>query len=70
MSASMTIEIVVSLAEWLTITRRRKGMTQEVLAQQLGISTQYLGNIERGRWTPGAKLQARIVEVLSDLKSP
>jgi transcriptional regulator with XRE-family HTH domain len=38
----------ISIGERIAITRRRRGMTQAVLAGQLGRSVQWLSMIERG----------------------
>lgn len=43
--------------------RRREKMTQEELANQLGISKDYLSMIERGVRNPGFKLAKKIADI-------
>ncbi|MCL5409658.1 MAG: helix-turn-helix transcriptional regulator [Patescibacteria group bacterium] len=40
--------------------RKEKGLSQEELAHQLGISRVYMGFIEQGRETPSLKLLMKI----------
>lgn len=40
------------------------GLTQQQLADKIGISMDYLGNIERGERTPGIKSFVRIADSL------
>ena len=44
--------------------RQRKGLTQEVLAELAGISTNYLGAIERGEKIPALDTLVDIINVL------
>ena len=44
--------------------RQRKGLTQEVLAEKVGISTNYLGAIERGEKIPALETLVDIINVL------
>ena len=44
--------------------RRAKGITQEELAERIGVSTPWIGHIETGRATPNLKLLGKIARVL------
>ncbi|WP_286152849.1 helix-turn-helix domain-containing protein [Sporofaciens musculi] len=44
--------------------REKAGMTQEVLAEQVGVSWNHLGAIERGVKTPKLETLVRIINVL------
>ncbi|MBO5747226.1 MAG: helix-turn-helix transcriptional regulator [Clostridia bacterium] len=44
--------------------RKEKGLTQEKLSETVGITPNYLGEIERGVKTPGADVLARLAEAL------
>lgn len=44
--------------------RKAKGLTQEQLAKQIGISRAYLTNIERGEHTPSLKVAQKISNIL------
>lgn len=46
----------MKLREW----REKEGLTQAVLAAELGIHAQYLSDIERGVRTAGSKLALKI----------
>jgi transcriptional regulator with XRE-family HTH domain len=56
----------VSIGERIAIARRRRGMTQAVLAGQLGRSVQWLSMIERGvRRADRYSILVPIADVLS-----
>lgn len=44
--------------------RKQKGWSQERLAERVGISTQYLSNIERGKENPTLYLLLRLADSL------
>jgi len=44
--------------------RKQQGWSQEQLAERVGISTQYVSNIERGKENPTLDLLLRLAEVL------
>ena len=44
--------------------RKEKGLTIEKLAEQVGLSPNYLGNVERGKKLPSMATLIRIVNVL------
>jgi len=50
----------------INISKRRKefGLTQEVLAEKLGLSTSYIGAIERGKKLPSLDVFINIANVL------
>lgn len=43
--------------------RLRRGLTQEELAQAVGVSRQSINSIERGRYTPSLPLALRFARV-------
>lgn len=53
-----------SLAKDLEFYRRRKGLTQNELAQQLGVSQPHLSRLLSGGAMPGVKLRSRIAKVV------
>jgi len=46
--------------------RKSKNITQEYMAEQIGIETVSLSNIERGRYYPSAENLSKIVEILGE----
>lgn len=44
--------------------RKKKGLTIEQLAERVGLSTNYLGDVERGKKLPSMATLIRIVNVL------
>ncbi len=44
--------------------RKMKKLTQEELAEKVGISTTYMGNIEQGLYTPSLKVLEKIAKQL------
>jgi transcriptional regulator with XRE-family HTH domain len=62
MKNSMSVKEI--LAKNLREHRRRRGLTQENLAEAAGISTQYLAMIEIARRFPAPDLLERLAEVL------
>jgi len=45
--------------------RKKKGLTQERLAEQLDISVEFVGQIERGIKLPSMQVFMRMIEVLN-----
>ena len=54
----------VRLARYLQKVRKSKGITQEQLAEKVGVSTTWIGYIETGRYKPSLKLLYKIARVL------
>lgn len=52
------------LATNLRVLRNQNGRTQEEMAHVLGISSRYLGSIERGRVSPSVSLLGQFAERL------
>jgi transcriptional regulator with XRE-family HTH domain len=52
------------LGRHLQKIRTSKGVTQEELAEKLGVSTSWIGRIETGRAVPNLKLLQRIAQAL------
>jgi transcriptional regulator with XRE-family HTH domain len=52
------------LARHLQKIRQAKGITQEELAEHIGVSTPYIGRIEAGTITPNLKLLQKIARAL------
>ncbi len=55
----------IEIGKKIRITRNDKGMTQEQLAEAVGISTNYLSKIERGLNSPSAENFLKIIQILS-----
>lgn len=51
-------------ADYLKQARKAKKMSQEILAQKLGVTQQAVGKWERGQSTPNPNMVARIAEAL------
>lgn len=45
-------------------SRKEKGLTQENLAEMIGVTAGYVGQLERNETTPSASILSRLVEVL------
>lgn len=54
----------VALGARIKALRKRQGWSQEQLAERVGISTQYVSNIERGKENPTLDLLLRLAEAL------
>lgn len=52
------------VAEQLKTSRKRIGMTQEQIASVLGVSRNYIAQIEMGKKIPSLRLLIRIAEVI------
>jgi transcriptional regulator with XRE-family HTH domain len=52
------------LARYLQKVRKAKGITQEQLAEKVGVSTTWIGYIETGLSKPNLKLLYKIARVL------
>lgn len=46
--------------------RKEKGLRQQDLAQQIGLSNNHISNIERGKYLPSLRCLLRICEVLGE----
>lgn len=51
--------------EKLIFARKEKGLTQEQLAEKVGINRAYLANIENGKNTPSLEVAKNISAVLN-----
>ena len=54
--SALTGQMFSTISRNIKIQRSRHGYTQEKLAEMLGISTQYLSQLERGESKPSLKL--------------
>jgi putative transcriptional regulator len=54
----------MELNNWVRVHRARLDLTQEELAQRLGVSRQTVHAIERGKAEPSVKLALRLARVL------
>lgn len=52
----------VSARELLYSRRKRMGLTQKEVAQEIGLSRNYYSQIEKGKRSPGKKLALKIAE--------
>lgn len=59
-----TSKTVKALGKKIQKLRKRKGLTQEELAEKLGLSRVYMGYIEQGRESPSLKLLIRLAKKL------
>jgi transcriptional regulator with XRE-family HTH domain len=53
------------LARHIQKVRKAKGVTQEQLADYIGVTTSWVGQIETGRVTPSLKLLGKIARALN-----
>lgn len=60
----MNRELATMLGEETSKGRKALGLTQEVVAEQLNISVEYYGRIERGAVIPGAPTLRRLADML------
>lgn len=51
--------------EKVKIARERKGITQERLAELIGVTTVYVGFLEQGRRLPSIKTADKLARILS-----
>ncbi len=54
----------VVLGARIKAVRKERGWSQEQLAERVGISTQYVSNIERGKENPTLDLLLRVAQAL------
>lgn len=57
-------EELLDIGRRIQLYRKRKGMTQEELSEQIGIGKNHLSNIENGKKEMGISTFCRIVSVL------
>jgi len=55
----------LSMGDRIREARKKKGLTQERLAEQLDISVEFVGQIERGIKLPSMQVFMRMIEVLN-----
>ena len=53
------------VAETLRDARKSKRMTQNEVAEKVGVSRAYYADVERGRYNPSLWLMARLAKLLS-----
>lgn len=54
----------VALGKRIREARKKRGFTQEVLAEKTGIGVMYLGEIERGTKAPSMKIFIKLINAL------
>jgi len=52
------------LGRYIQLLRQKRGLTQEVFAEKLGLSITYIGKLETGIYAPSFKTMCKIAEVL------
>jgi len=65
MRASSFKQMVVLLGRRIHDLREKQGMSQEQVAEQVGISRTYLAYLETGTRTPSLKILAKLATVLA-----
>lgn len=50
----------------LKVLRAKHGLSQEALAEKVGVTRVTINNIENGKWAPSAALALRISRVLGE----
>ncbi len=58
------MELKDVLATNLRLQRQKRGMTQEELADRTGLSSRYIGSIERARVSASVSILGRLAEAL------
>lgn len=53
------------ISEVIREKRKAKGLTQEELAEKVGVSAGYVGQVERGELTPSLSVIAMLVDILA-----
>lgn len=53
------------ISEVIREKRKAKGLTQEELAEKVGVSAGYIGQVERGELTPSLSVIAMLVDILA-----
>ena len=53
------------VAETLRDARKSKRMTQNEVAEKVGVSRTYYADVERGRYNPSLGLMARLARILN-----
>ena len=56
--------MVLRIAAVVKEKRKAKGLTQEELAEEINVSSEYIGQLERGETTPSVPVVARLIDVL------
>ncbi len=60
----MNTKILIRLGKQLKIIRKEKGLTQEQLAEKVGIHPTYVGKLEGGKSNPSTLLLFKISRAL------
>lgn len=62
-------EFTNRLAKKLQVLRKKKGISQEELADKAGLYRTYVGHLENGRYSPSAYVLYKIIKTLgADVK--
>ena len=64
MSFCGMVAMALRISTVIRETRKEKGLTQEGLAELIGVTPGYVGQLERNETTPSAVILSKIVEVL------
>jgi len=60
----MIVKNIISLGKRIRIYRKKAGLTQEMLAEKLGLSSKYIQYIENGNRNPSLKVIFKIAKIL------
>lgn len=60
----MIVKSIISLGKRIRIYRKKAGLTQEMLAEKLGLSSKYIQYIENGNRNPSLKVIFKIAKIL------
>lgn len=60
----MIVKSIISLGKRIRIYRKKAGLTQDMLAEKLGLSSKYIQYIENGNRNPSLKVIFKIAKIL------
>lgn len=58
------VALILRIATVVREKRKAKGLTQEELAEMAGVSSSYIGQVERGELTPSISVIAVLIDIL------
>ena len=58
------VAVTQRIATVIRERRKAKGLTQEQLAEMAGVSSGYIGQLERSEMTPSVRVIARLIDIL------